>query len=111
VIACGAGGVLAELIGDSAVRLHPITNADAAGMVNELRSARLLRGFRGSPPADEAALRDAIRRVSALAEACPEIVELDINPLKVLASGACAVDVRVRMERDRPRQRSRRVQY
>jgi acyl-CoA synthetase (NDP forming) len=84
VIACGTGGTLVELFHDVVVRLHPLTDADAADMVNELRGAPLLRGYRGGPAMDEGALRDVLLRVSALIAACPEIHELDINPLKVL---------------------------
>ena len=109
VVVCGSGGVLVDLLGDSAVRLHPVTRADAREMVQELKAARLLSGYRGMPPADENALYDVIERVSALLEVCPEIAELDLNPVKVLAQGASAVDVRVRVEKERPRSRSRRV--
>ena len=97
VIACGTGGTLVELFSDVVLRLHPITDVDAAAMINELRGAPLLRGYRGSAPVDETALRDVLLRVSALIEACPDILELDINPLKVLAHGACAVDARIRV--------------
>jgi len=97
VIACGTGGTLVELFSDVVLRLHPITDVDAAEMINELRGAPLLRGYRGSVPADEAALRDVLLRISALIEACPDILELDINPLKVLAHGTCAVDARIRV--------------
>ena len=79
-------------------------------MVNELRGAPLLRGYRGAPPVDERALRDVLLRLSALVEACPEIVELDINPLKVQRVGACAVDARIRVGAV-PRQASRRIAY
>ena len=111
LVLCGSGGVLVDLLGDSAVRLNPVSHDDACEMVDELRGARLLRGYRGAPPVDEPALYDVIERVSALLDACPEIAELDINPLKILASGACAVDVRVRVEPERPRAPSRRVEY
>jgi acetate---CoA ligase (ADP-forming) len=111
LVACGSGGVLVDLLGDSAVRLNPVSHSDACDMVNELRGARLLRGYRGAPPADEGALCDVIEHVSALVDACPEIAELDINPLKVLASGACAVDVRIRVAHERPRPPSRRIEY
>jgi acyl-CoA synthetase (NDP forming) len=110
VIACGVGGTLVELFSDVVVRLHPLTDVDAADMVNEMRGAPLLRGYRGGPIADERALRDVLLRVSALVEACPGIKELDINPLKVLPKGACALDARIRVGRvSLPR--SRRVTY
>jgi acetate---CoA ligase (ADP-forming) len=111
LVVCGSGGVLVDLLGDSAVRLHPLTTTDARDMVGELRGARLLRGYRGAPPADEAALRDVILRISALLSVCPEIAEMDVNPLKVLRSGACAVDVRIRVEPERQERPTRRVQY
>lgn len=97
VIACGTGGTLVELFSDVVLRLHPITDADAAEMINELRGAPLLRGYRGSVPADEHALREVLLRISALLEACPEILELDVNPLKVLPRGVCAIDARIRV--------------
>jgi len=110
VIACGTGGTLVELFSDVVLRLHPLTDADAAEMINELRGAPLLRGYRGAPAVDEHALRDVLLRVSALLEACPEILELDINPLKVLATGACAIDARIRVGHVSPPP-SRRVTY
>jgi acetyl coenzyme A synthetase (ADP forming)-like protein len=110
VIACGTGGTLVELYSDVVFRLQPLTDIDAAEMVNEMKGTPLLRGFRGAPAADEAALRDALLRMSALMESCPEIQEVDINPLKVLPRGVCALDARIRVER--PRQaRSRRISY
>jgi acetate---CoA ligase (ADP-forming) len=110
VLACGTGGTLVELFSDVVLRLHPLTDVDAAEMVNELRGAPLLRGYRGGPTADENALRDVLLRVSALIDACPEILELDINPLKVLPTGACAIDARIRVGHTTPPQ-SRRVVY
>jgi acetate---CoA ligase (ADP-forming) len=110
VIACGTGGTLVELFSDVVLRLHPLTDTDATEMINELRGAPLLRGYRGAPVADEHALRDVLLRVSALIDACPEILELDINPLKVLATGACAIDARIRVGHVTPPP-SRRVTY
>ena len=97
VIACGTGGVLIDLLADSACRLYQVTDQDAREMVESLKGVRLLRGFRGSAPDDEDAFRDAILRVSALVGICPEIQELDINPLSVLPGGVSALDVRVRV--------------
>lgn len=107
----GAGGTLVELLNDVAFRIHPVTDVDVADMLEEVKSTRLLRGFRGSPPADEAAVRQALLRISTLIELCPEIEELDVNPLKVLETGAIAVDFRVRVEKPQPRKASRRISY
>jgi acetyltransferase len=79
-------------------------------MLDEIRGAKLLRGYRGSALADEGALRDALHRVSSLFEICPEIQELDINPVKVLDHGIRILDARMRVEK-RVGQVSRRVVY
>jgi acetate---CoA ligase (ADP-forming) len=101
LIVAGLGGVLVELIKDVSVRLHPVTDADAAEMLAALRSSPLLDGYRGAPPADRAALIGVIMRISALVEAVPELTDLDLNPIKVQApgKGAIAVDARMRVAR------------
>jgi len=80
-------------------------------MIGELRGARLLRGYRGSAPADEQALCDTVVRVSELVRVAPEIQELDLNPVIVLSSGAQVADARVRLEPLTHAKRSRRVEY
>lgn len=97
VIVCGSGGVMIELLSDSACRLYPVSDRDAAEMVGALKGARLMRGFRGNAPADEGAFREAVLRISALVGICPQIQELDVNPLSVLSEGVTALDVRVRV--------------
>ncbi|HXH37993.1 MAG TPA: GNAT family N-acetyltransferase [Thermoanaerobaculia bacterium] len=111
VIAAGAGGTLVELLNDVAFRLHPLTDADPEAMLSGLRCMKLLHGFRGSKPADMAALRGAILRVSALLEICPEIRELDLNPIKVRESGAVVVDARIRVEKPALTKPSLRIAY
>ena len=98
LIAFGLGGVFVELIGDVAFRIHPLTDVDASEMIGEVRSARLLEGYRGGAPGDVAALRDALLRVSALVNDIPEIAEMDLNPVKVLppGQGLRVVDLRMR---------------
>ena len=110
LIACGTGGVLVDVLADTAFRLHPLSASDARDMLGELRGARLLRGYRGAPPADEAALRDVLLRISALVTAAPEIQELDLNPVVVLSSGACVADVRLRIEAMAAQRRGRRIE-
>jgi acyl-CoA synthetase (NDP forming) len=111
LVACGSGGVLVDLLRDTVFRIHPLTDLDAEEMVDSLKGAALLRGYRGRAPADERAVVDALLRVSALLEICPEIQELDINPLKVLERGVRAVDVRVRVGRPRASAPTRRISY
>ena len=97
VVMCGSGGTQVELLRDATCRLAPITDRVAAEMLDSIRGIALLRGFRGAPPADEAAFRDIVLRVSALLDACPEINDIDLNPVIVTTSGAHVVDVRVRI--------------
>ena len=99
LLVCGLGGVLVELVHDVAFHLTPVTDVDAAEMLDKLRSSRLLDGYRGLPPGDRGALVTLIARVSALVEIVPEVLELDLNPVKVLAPGrgAIAVDGRMRI--------------
>lgn len=111
LLLCGLGGVLVDVLKDSSFRLHPLTREGAAEMIDELKGAVLLRGYRGAPPADEAALVDLLLRISALVSVCPEIQEMDLNPVKVLTDGAVAVDARVRLDHQTPRPGRRRLEY
>ena len=98
LIICGLGGVLVELLRDASYRLPPVTDVDAAEMLDALRLAPLLAGYRGAPAGDRAALADVIRRVSALVEILPELRELDLNPLVVLPPGQGVVVVDAKMQ-------------
>jgi acetate---CoA ligase (ADP-forming) len=99
LVVCGLGGVLVELLRDVSFRLTPVSDVDAADMLDKLRAAKLLDGYRGAPPGDRAALITVIMRISALVEVVPEIRELDLNPVKVLppGRGAIVVDGRIRI--------------
>ena len=107
----GSGGTLVELIGDTSFRIAPLSDVDVSDMLDEVKGTAQLRGFRGAPPCDERALTDVLLRVSALLEACPEIQEMDLNPVKVFESGAKAVDFRIRVGRRPAPARSRRITY
>jgi acetyl coenzyme A synthetase (ADP forming)-like protein len=98
VVACGAGGVEAELLNDVAVRLSPLTRLDVDEMLHSLATFPLLTGYRGAPEVDLGALQDLLLRTSAMVEAHHEIVELDLNPVIVAPDGIVAVDARVRVE-------------
>jgi acyl-CoA synthetase (NDP forming) len=101
LIAFGSGGVTAEVMGDVRFRLHPLTDVDADELIASVKVATLLRGFRGSPPADVPALRDLLLRVSRLVDDIPEITEMDLNPVMAgpASSGTVVVDARLRVER------------
>jgi acetyltransferase len=88
VLLFGIGGVMVEVYNDVALRLCPITREDALEMINEVKGARLLQGFRGAPAADVDALADALVNVSRMAVNLEgRLAELDINPLMVLPDG------------------------
>jgi acetyl coenzyme A synthetase (ADP forming)-like protein len=97
----GMGGVQVELVQDVVFRVHPLTDRDAREMVRGVKGARQFDGYRGAPPGDVPALEEALLRVSQLAGDHPEIVEMDLNPLKVLTPGrGCVVlDARVAVMR------------
>jgi acetate---CoA ligase (ADP-forming) len=97
VVACGAGGIMVELMKDVSVRLTPLSREDAVAMIHELKTYPLLEGYRGSPPRDVAALEDVILRIGALVDDFPGIAELDLNPVLVHERGATIVDARIRI--------------
>jgi acyl-CoA synthetase (NDP forming) len=111
LVLMGSGGVLVELLHDVAFRMHPLTDRDVEEMMNEVKGTALLRGYRGAPPADEAALGELVLRVSTLLDLCPQIQEMDANPVKVMRKGAIVVDARVRVERLMPPAPTRRIAY
>ena len=97
LVVFGLGGVATEVLGDHAARLAPLTRDDADDLIHSVRAAPLLLGHRGSPPADLDSLRDALLRISRLADDLPQVAELDLNPVIARPDGAFAVDVRVRV--------------
>jgi acyl-CoA synthetase (NDP forming) len=97
LVMVGAGGTHTDLLADRAFQLLPLTDVDAANMWRRLRSSPLLTGFRGSVPADTAALEDLLLRLGRLAEDLPEIAELDLNPVLAFPDGVTAVDVKLRL--------------
>ncbi|MFD4571879.1 acetate--CoA ligase family protein [Streptomyces sp. NPDC058417] len=91
-VTVGLGGVLVEVLRDTAVRVPPFAEEQAHGMLAELRGRALLDGVQGRPPADVDALVEVVLRVQRMAlELDDELAELDINPLMVLPRGQGAV--------------------
>jgi acyl-CoA synthetase (NDP forming) len=97
VVMLGAGGVLSDLIDDRSFRLLPLTDVDAAEMIDRLRMARLLDGFRGHPVVSRDALRDLLHRVAALVDDHPQVAELDLNPVVCTDAGVVVVDAKIRL--------------
>jgi acyl-CoA synthetase (NDP forming)/ribosomal protein S18 acetylase RimI-like enzyme len=98
VVAVAAADAALELVGDVAVRLTPLTDRDASEMLRSLATFPLLDGYRGAPKLDVAALEDILLRISAIVEAHPEVVEVDLDPVKILGRSAQVLDARVRIE-------------
>jgi acetyl coenzyme A synthetase (ADP forming)-like protein len=100
LVMVGVGGMQVELKRDVTFELAPLTASQAEGMLDRTGAGKLLAGFRGAPPADRAAVVDAILRLAQMALDHPGLAEIEINPLMVMAadSGAWAVDVRARVD-------------
>jgi acyl-CoA synthetase (NDP forming) len=100
LVLLGAGGPLAEVLGDRAVHLCPLDDVDAAQMVRSLRSAPLLLGRHGHDAVDIAALEALVVRLGQLVEVAPEVVALDADPVVAGPSGVVVVGVDVHLEPD-----------
>jgi acetyl coenzyme A synthetase (ADP forming)-like protein len=111
VVMAGSGGVLVELMADTAFAMCPVSDAGAQALLEQVRGMARLRGFRGSPVLDEKAFRGLIVLVSRLLHACPEILEMDLNPVIVMASGAVAIDARIKFGAAARSQAGRRIRY
>ena len=97
LVAVGPGGVLAELIGEAAFRIAPLTDQDAEELVMSGKTGRLVRGFRGAPAADAGAVIELVHRLGRLGEEVPAVFELDLNPVIAQPDGCVAVDARIRV--------------
>lgn len=97
MILCGLGGIFIEVLKDVQTALSPVSSLEAAEMIRNLKSYKIIQGVRGQEGVNEVAFADAIIRLSALCEAAPEIAEMDINPLLGNAKGVVAVDARIRI--------------
>ncbi len=87
VVMFGLGGIFVEIFRDVSFRIAPVSAGEARAMIDETKSSALLKGARGQAVCDIPAVVEAIQRLSQLACDCPQIRELDINPLIVLKEG------------------------
>lgn len=97
----GLGGIMVEVMKDVSFRIVPLSGKDAAEMTSEIRGARALEGIRGRKPADVAAVRDLLVRVSDLVSRHPGIEEMDLNPVIVHEKGLIVADARVVLAEER----------
>ncbi|MFF5006528.1 GNAT family N-acetyltransferase [Streptomyces phaeochromogenes] len=97
VLSFGLAGAPSELLGDTAHRLIPVTDRDAASLVRSIRTAPLLFGWRGSAPADVVALEELLLRLSRLVDDHPEVVSVSLEPVVVAPHGLSALGASVRL--------------
>ncbi|MFI6146652.1 GNAT family N-acetyltransferase [Streptomyces sp. NPDC051109] len=97
VLSFGLAGVASELLGDTAHRLVPATDRDAAGLIRSIRAAPLLFGWRGSDPVDTPALEELLLRLSRLVDDHPEVVGVTLEPVVVATEGLSVLSAAVRV--------------
>jgi len=98
----GLGGIYVNFLKDVSFGLAPLSEHEATQMMQKTKAYTLLKGIRGEPPSDVAALREAILRVGQLVWDFPQIVEMDINPVIVYeeGEGCIALDVKMTLTKD-----------
>lgn len=101
VLTLAAGGILTELMADSASLLLPVTEEEIRAALGKLRIAKLLQGYRGQPSADSEAIVRAVLSVQAyVSEHRDRIEEVEINPLLCTPGRAVAADALIRIGGD-----------
>jgi acyl-CoA synthetase (NDP forming) len=96
VVAFGIGGILVEAISDVTFRSCPTTKKRALRMIDEIKTQKMLNGFRGLPPVDRDALAEMIVKVSELAINLEDYIkEIDLNPVIANEDGIFGVDARI----------------
>jgi acetate---CoA ligase (ADP-forming) subunit beta len=93
----GLGGIFVEILKDVSFRVAPITKVDAEEMIEEIKAVKILEGARGMPPSHKPTLADILYKTSEMLMECPEIKELDMNPILAYPDGARIVDARIIM--------------
>lgn len=101
VVLFGLGGVFVELLGDTSIRVAPIGPQTARDMIEEVKAAAVLRGFRGKPPADTEALAGILVAVSGLIAENSAVLNIDMNPVIVgeKGKGCTIVDAKIEVAR------------
>ncbi|MBU3928042.1 MAG: acetate--CoA ligase family protein [Bacteroidetes bacterium] len=99
MILFGLGGIFIEVLKDVQSLLAPITESEVMDAMKKLRAFKLIQGVRGKAGVNAELFAQAVAKLSALVEAAPEIVELDLNPLLGTPTAVVAVDARIRIEK------------
>ncbi|VVS95440.1 acetate--CoA ligase family protein [Desulfoluna spongiiphila] len=100
VVMFGIGGILVEVVRDVSFRVLPLSRTAASRMIDEIKSAPILNGFRGSPALDKQALSQLLLTVSEVIESYPDIEEMDLNPVIVHDQGIDIADARMILKKD-----------
>ena len=95
LIIFGMGGIFVEAMGDFSYKIAPVTHTQAFKMIGEIKSRKVLEGYRGLPEVNKDKIADAITGLSQLMLDLPEIKEIDINPLKATDKKCVAVDAKI----------------
>ncbi len=98
-VMAGLGGIFTEILKDVAFRVHPLTEKEALAMLAELKGYPLLTGARGRAAADIQGLAKLVVSVAQLMNDCPEVAELDLNPVLVYPDKVLPVDARISLKR------------
>jgi acetate---CoA ligase (ADP-forming) len=97
MVLCGLGGIFIEVLRDVNSGLSPLTKEEALYMIRNLKGYKIIQGVRGQEGVNEDIFANIVVRVSALVQAAPEIMEMDINPLLGKGDKIVAVDARIRV--------------
>jgi len=95
IVMFGLGGVFVEILKDVSFRIVPLSDNDASEMITDIKSYKVLEGYRGNAAADTSAIQKALVATSTLLETNPDIAELDLNPVFAYSDGILAVDARI----------------
>jgi len=95
VVMFGLGGIFVEVLRDVSFRIAPISMDEALEMIHEIKSHKLLEGYRGQPPVDKKSLAKIIVGVSNLLLENPEIESIDLNPIMAFPDKAVVADARI----------------
>ncbi|MEU0381396.1 GNAT family N-acetyltransferase [Streptomyces cyaneofuscatus] len=103
ILSFGLAGAPSELLGDTAHRLVPATDRDAAELIRSIKAAPVLFGWRGSAPVDTPALEELLLRLSRLVDDHPEVVSVALEPVVVAPQGLTVLGASVRLAPPPPR--------
>lgn len=99
IVLCGMGGIMVEVMKDVTYGLAPLTFTEASSMIKNLKSYKIIEGYRGQPGVNQQKFAEIMVRLSSMLRFAVEIKEIDINPLLGSGDKIVAVDARIRIEK------------